>query len=97
MILSSIAIGIAAVVTGVVTAPTAFVATVGMLGFGALGIGAGSWAAKFMASYGGKVAAGSACATLQSIGAAGLSAAAKAIVGFFGAVAAGVAARLLHK
>ena len=44
-----------------------------MVGFTAAGITAGSTAAAFMSSYGGSVAAGSACAVLQSIGAVGLS------------------------
>ena len=46
-----------------------------MLGFKAAGIAAGSTAAAFMSSYGGFVGAGSACAVLQSIGAAGFGAA----------------------
>ena len=43
-----------------------------MLGFTSAGITAGSTAAGFMSSYGGLVTAGSACATMQSIGAVGL-------------------------
>ncbi|KAF9102933.1 hypothetical protein BGX27_010808 [Mortierella sp. AM989] len=65
-------IKIAVGVTSAVAAPFAVVGIVGAIGFGAGGIVAGSWAAGFMASYGGTVAAGSACAVLQSVGAAGL-------------------------
>ena len=45
----------------------------GGIGFAAGGIAKGSMAASFMASYGGAVTAGSACATMQSVGAAGLA------------------------
>lgn len=69
-----IIIGATAVaVVGAVALPLAIPAAVGALGFGSGGIVAGSWAASFMASYGGAVSAGSACAVLQSIGAAGLA------------------------
>ncbi|KAF9345208.1 hypothetical protein BGX26_003399, partial [Mortierella sp. AD094] len=53
-------------------APFVFVGAVSAFGFGAAGIVGGSPAAAFMASYGGAVSSGSLCATLQSIGAAGL-------------------------
>jgi len=43
-----------------------------LIGFGATGIIKGSYAAVFMASYGGKVAVQSACAKLQSVGALGV-------------------------
>ncbi|KAL2628938.1 hypothetical protein R1flu_013624 [Riccia fluitans] len=62
-----------AIVTGVALLATPLVvpAVVSSLGFGPAGIAGGSWAASFMASYGGTVGAGSACAALQSIGAVG--------------------------
>ena len=41
------------------------------LGFTSSGIAAGSWAATWMATYGGNVAAGSLFATFQSAGASG--------------------------
>lgn len=44
-----------------------------LLGFTSTGIAAGSWAAGWMASFGGAVPAGSLFATLQSMGAAGVS------------------------
>ncbi|KAF9997672.1 hypothetical protein BGZ80_007045 [Entomortierella chlamydospora] len=53
-------------------APFVFVNGVAAAGFGSAGIAAGSPAAAFMSSYGGAVSSGSLCATLQSIGAAGL-------------------------
>lgn len=53
-----------------VAVPLAIPAIVGFLGFGATGIAAGSTAAGIMASYGGAVTAGSACAIMQSIGTA---------------------------
>lgn len=61
-----------ATATAAVAGPVAVTTGVGLLGFGTGGITAGSWAAGFMASYGGTVASGSACAVLQSVGAAGL-------------------------
>lgn len=83
-----IIIGATAVaVVGAVALPLAIPAAVGALGFGSGGIIAGSWAASFMASYGGAVTAGSACAVLQSIGAAGLAG-----TGIATAVAGGAAA-----
>ena len=44
-----------------------------LLGFTSTGITAGSWAAAWMASFGGVVPAGSLFASLQSAGAAGIS------------------------
>ncbi|KAL2628934.1 hypothetical protein R1flu_013620 [Riccia fluitans] len=78
----------ATIVTGVALAasPVAVPAVVACLGFGAAGIAVGSWAAGFMASYGGSVAAGSICAILQSIGALGT---------FAGATAAAAAGAVL--
>lgn len=75
--LPALAVGVA---VGAVL-PTVAVAA---MGFGSGGIAAGSVASSIMASYGGEVAAGSACALLQSAGAAGFSApilAASAAVG----------------
>lgn len=63
-----VASGAAAVIGANVAVPAA--------GFTAAGITAGSPAAALMASYGGAVASGSLCATLQSVGAVGLGAAA---------------------
>ena len=44
-----------------------------LLGFTSAGIAAGSWAATWMASCGGVVPAGSLIASLQSVGAGGIS------------------------
>lgn len=54
-------------VAGVVAGP----AVLATLGFTPAGIAIGSWAAWWMASYGGKVAAGGLFATLQGVGATG--------------------------
>jgi len=54
-----------------IAAPLVIPAAVSAVGFGSGGIAAGSWAAGFMASYGGIVEAGSICAIMQSIGAVG--------------------------
>ncbi|KAK3808041.1 MAG: hypothetical protein JOS17DRAFT_553652 [Linnemannia elongata] len=83
---------LAAVAATTIAVPVAIPLVVGAVGFGAGGIVAGSWAASFMATYGGTVAVGSACATLQSIGAAGLGVAGTAIAGVVGGAAAGAAA-----
>ncbi|KAL2628939.1 hypothetical protein R1flu_013625 [Riccia fluitans] len=71
----------ATIVTGValLATPLAVPAVVSSLGFGPAGITEGSWAASFMASYGGTVAGGSFCATMQSIGAMGTFAGATAV------------------
>ncbi|KAF9118632.1 hypothetical protein BG015_006558, partial [Linnemannia schmuckeri] len=45
-----------AVIFGVIALPAAIPLVVGAAGFGTGGIVAGSWAASFMASYGGSVA-----------------------------------------
>ncbi|KAJ3170046.1 hypothetical protein HDU87_000458 [Geranomyces variabilis] len=82
----------AAAAVGVVAAPAVVVGTIWALGFGASiggGIATGSWAASFMASYGGAVTAGSACAVLQSAGAAGLGTAATATLSAAGLATAG--------
>ncbi|KAG9285880.1 hypothetical protein G9A89_013305 [Geosiphon pyriformis] len=60
-----------AVVAGALICPPLVVAGVQAIGFGSAGIASGSWAAAIMSSYGGAVTSGSACAILQSIGAAG--------------------------
>ncbi|CAH6850150.1 Ifi27l2b [Phodopus roborovskii] len=71
----------------VVAAPIAL----GAVGFTAAGIAAGSTAAKMMSAAalanGGGVAAGSLVATLQSVGAAGLSTSSNVILGSIGAAA----------
>lgn len=80
------------VAAGVIVTPFAIKAIVVALGFGAAGITAGSWAAGFMASYGGFVWAGSLCAILQSIGAVGLPFVLAVLASFFGGLfGAGVA------
>ncbi|KAF9352769.1 hypothetical protein BGX34_011973 [Mortierella sp. NVP85] len=68
-------------------APLALEGFVVEMGFGVGGIVAGSPASQIMALYGGKVTTGSICATLQSIGAAGLSEGTSYIVSLAGAVA----------
>ncbi|KAI8596688.1 hypothetical protein EDD21DRAFT_239412 [Dissophora ornata] len=91
MTLSSVAIAIIVGLAGYIAAPFLFIFTIGMLGYSAAGIAAGSWAASFMASYGGTVVVGSICVVLQSIGAAGLGAVGTVVVSIVGALA-GVAA-----
>ena len=73
-------------------ASPAFLYVVHALGFKVAGIKAGSWAARIMAGkvllildYGGFVPSGSFCATLQSIGAGGLSAKANLAISAIGA------------
>ncbi|XP_052272886.1 interferon alpha-inducible protein 27-like protein 2A isoform X2 [Dreissena polymorpha] len=56
-----------------------------LLGFTASGIAAGSWAASWMAGFGGAVPAGSLFATLQSMAAAGAT---KISLGAFGGLSA---------
>ncbi|XP_013372733.1 PREDICTED: uncharacterized protein LOC102012027 [Chinchilla lanigera] len=79
---------LAAVVGGAVALGTAPLVLTGM-GFTATGIAASSLAAKMMSAAaianGGGVAAGGVVATLQSIGAAGLSASSNMILGSIGA------------
>lgn len=81
----------AAVVVGAIALPVAIPVVIGAAGFGAGGIVAGSWAASLMASYGGTVVAGSACAVLQSVGAAGVGVAGTTLAGVVGGAAAGAA------
>lgn len=83
----AIAVGTGVVAGGAVLAPLVVTGVVGALGFGAGGIVGGTAASGIMASYGGTVAAGSACAVLQSIGAAGLGAAGTAIASTVGGLA----------
>eukprot|EP00249_Psilotum_nudum_P010360 c22492_g1_i1 orf=170-1081(+) len=74
----------AAAVAGAVATPLAVPLVVQGLGFTSAGIAASTWAAGFMSSYSGVVATNSACAVLQSVGAAGLGAkgvAAASVVG----------------
>ena len=74
----------------VAAAPIAVVAltgpALGVVGFGADGILKGSYAASIMSWYGGNVAAGSACAVMQSVGAAGVGSTAYAAAAGTGAV-----------
>jgi Interferon-induced 6-16 family len=67
-------------------APVAVTAAVSAAGFTAGGIAASSAASSFMASYGGTVGANTACAVLQSIGAAGLGTMSTAVASATGAV-----------
>ncbi|MCO5605417.1 hypothetical protein L7F22_059601 [Adiantum nelumboides] len=73
MAAKKIGVGVAVTALGVAVLPIAVPAAVAAAGFGAGGITAGTWAAGLMASYGGAVPVGSLCATLQSVGAAGLA------------------------
>ncbi len=81
------AVGVGSAVVGVAT-PLVAGAVVSSAGFGTGGVLAGTWAAGFMASYGGVVSAGSACALFQSIGAAGLGYGGTALLAGAGAVVA---------
>ncbi|CAG8702431.1 4494_t:CDS:2, partial [Ambispora leptoticha] len=56
---------------GALVGPVVFATAAKASGFTANGIAANSAAATFMSTYGGAVASGSACAVLQSVGAAG--------------------------
>ncbi|CAG8674322.1 9012_t:CDS:2, partial [Paraglomus occultum] len=71
-------------IVGMVAAPVLIPPVVAAAGFTTAGITAGSWAATIMASYAGYVPAGSACAVLQSIGAAGLGTTGTAMGGAVG-------------
>ncbi|KAF9152708.1 hypothetical protein BG015_004844 [Linnemannia schmuckeri] len=76
------------ITAGAIVLPIAIPAAVAVLGFGTAGISAGTVASTIMTSYGGEVAKGSACAILQSIGAAGsLSAGAATAAAVVGGVA----------
>ncbi|KAI8905382.1 hypothetical protein DFJ77DRAFT_479296 [Powellomyces hirtus] len=84
-------------VAGAVALPWAIPAVVTALGFGLGGIGPGTLATSIMASYGGAVTAGSACAVMQSIGAAGLSAGVTAAAAGAGGATAATGAFLATK
>ncbi|KAG9072857.1 hypothetical protein KI688_000637 [Linnemannia hyalina] len=88
MYFNPIATGVA-VVAGAVALPVAIPLAVGAAGFGAGGIVAGTWGASLMATYGGAVSVGSACAALQSIGVVGLGASGTAFASFVGAATTG--------
>ena len=89
LLLGGIIAGSAAAVA--VAAPFVVTASVGALGFSATGITAGSTAAGMMSVSGGATVAGSACALLQSIGAAGLGWGGTAFVSTVGAAFGGAA------
>lgn len=85
----------AAVAVAAVCAPVLLPVTVQIVGFGAGGIVGGSTAASIMSWYGGSVAAGSACAVLQGIGATGaapaaFTAAANVVAGVAGCTSVGL-------
>ncbi|KAG0000492.1 hypothetical protein BGZ65_004318 [Modicella reniformis] len=80
---------------GAVAAPIAITGIIALVGFGAAGVAVGTPAAALMASYGGAVGAGSACAVLQSIGAAGLGTAGTAAAGTIGGAISGAIALLI--
>ncbi|KAF8948200.1 hypothetical protein BGZ47_006000 [Haplosporangium gracile] len=80
----------ASIVAGAALSVVTILYTVGTADFTTGGVVARSWAASFMATYGGSVAVGSACATLQSIGVVGLGAAGNVDSATVGGVAAGV-------
>jgi len=82
-------------VVGVVAAPVVVSTAVATIGFTSAGIAAGSWATTIMSSYGGYVTTGSACAVLQSVGAAGLGAVGTAISSAAGGATAFVIAAAL--
>ncbi|BBN07641.1 hypothetical protein MPTK1_4g05260 [Marchantia polymorpha subsp. ruderalis] len=84
-------VSVGLVTTGVtlVAAPVVVPALVKTLGFTSEGIAPGSWAAGYMASYGGLVGAGSTCAVLQSIGVTGTLAGA-GVLAAVGVAAAGL-------
>lgn len=86
-----IAVGTAVVAGAAISLPVVIPLAVGAAGFGAGGIVAGSWAASFMATYGGAVGVGSACATLQSVGVVGLGVGGNIIAAAVGGATAGVA------
>jgi hypothetical protein len=76
---------------GMALGPLAVMGTVGAIGFGVGGIGAGSCAAWMMSLEGGATAAGGLVATMQSVGAAGLGATGVAASMTAGAVVGGSA------
>ncbi|KAF9152707.1 hypothetical protein BG015_004843 [Linnemannia schmuckeri] len=86
-----IIVGFDAGLIGAIAALFVITVIIGALGLGVMSITAGTAAAEIMASYGGAVDSGSACATLQS-GAAALGAAGIALVAVVGGATAGAAA-----
>ncbi|KAG0334574.1 hypothetical protein BG000_008222 [Podila horticola] len=79
---------VVAIIISAVVAPRVVVGIIRAFGFTSKGILAGSKAAVFMAWYLGKVTAGSICAILQSIGAAGLSVTGSILTSILGAAIA---------
>lgn len=78
-----------AAMSGIILGGTALI--VPAIGFGAAGVTAGSLAAAYQSAFlGGTIASGSIFATLQSIGAVGLSAAANTAVVAGSAAASGI-------
>lgn len=87
-----------AIATGAVLAPVAVIGAVGALGFGTVGVAAGSIAAGIQSAvYGGAVTSGSIFAICQSIGAAGLGIAGTVSSAAVGATAGGVISGLASK
>lgn len=90
---SRVGIG-AAAITAAIAMPFAVTGVVGLMGFGSAGIGTGSMAAGMMSAEaivsGGAIAAGGTVATLQSIGAVGLSVAGTSAAAGAGAVVGGL-------
>ncbi|CAL1574954.1 unnamed protein product [Knipowitschia caucasica] len=90
---------ILAVGAGAAGSVVALPVVLGAVGFGSVGIVAGSYAAQMMSTAaianGGGVAAGSAVAVLQSVAMGGLSTAASAAVGSAGGAVAGALALLI--
>ncbi|XP_023215672.1 uncharacterized protein LOC111618390 [Centruroides sculpturatus] len=82
---------IGGITAGAILGPLAVVGAVGALGFGAVGVTAGSIAAGIQSAvYGGSVASGSIFAICQSIGAAGLGIAGTASSAAAGATVGGI-------
>ncbi|XP_067142094.1 uncharacterized protein [Centruroides vittatus] len=89
---------IGGITTGAILGPLAVVGVVGALGFGAIGVTAGSIAAGIQSAvYGGSVASGSIFAICQSIGAAGLGIAGTASSAAAGATVGGIFTSLTTK
>jgi hypothetical protein len=79
----------AAIVGGAIAAPITVGIALPLLGFGSIGISAGSTAAAWMATYGGAVPAGGIIATCTSIGMAGFGTAGTVAAVTTGALAGG--------
>ncbi|RIA92805.1 hypothetical protein C1645_736072 [Glomus cerebriforme] len=84
-------------VTGFFAGPAVFGGAVAALGFGEVGIAAGSTAAWMMSLHRGYVAAGSLVAILQSVGAAGLGVGGIIASGLGGGLFAGAIAKVVLK